>query len=95
MSDSDSEEQGSSEPTTKRAQKLAKRNDNVKWEKKHIQPKPTLSMDQDKIAQAQLINKHPDLVQTQAQLINKHPDLFKQQFGTLLKACFQIWQNFQ
>ena len=41
MSDSDSEEQGSSELTAKRAKKLAKRNDNVKWEKKHIQPKPT------------------------------------------------------
>ena len=37
--------------------------DNVKWEKKHIQPKPTSSLDQDKTAQAQLINKHPDLVQ--------------------------------
>ena len=63
MSDSDSEEQRSSEPTAKRAKKLAKRNDNVKWEKKHIQRKPTSSLDQDKIAQAQLINKHPDLVQ--------------------------------
>ena len=63
MSDSDSEEQGSSEPTAKRAKKLAKKNDNVKWEKKHIQPKPTSSLDQDKIMQAQLINKHTDLVQ--------------------------------
>ena len=63
MSDSDSEEQGSNEPTAKRTKKLAKRNDNVKWEKKHIQPKPISSLDQDKIAQAQLINKHPDLVQ--------------------------------
>ena len=63
MSDSDSTEQGSSEPTAKSAKKLAKRNNNVKWEKKHIQPKPTSSLDQDKIAQAQLINKHPDLVQ--------------------------------
>ena len=63
MSDSDSEEQGSSEPTAKRAKKLAKKNDNVKWEKKHIQPKPTSSLDQDKITQAQLINKHTDLVQ--------------------------------
>ena len=64
MSDSDSEEQGSSEPTAKRAKKLAKRNNNVKWKKKHIQPKPTTSLDQDKIAQAQLINKHPDLLFT-------------------------------
>ena len=63
MSDSVSEEQGSSETTAKRAKKLAKRNDNVKWEKKHIQPKPTSSLDQDKIAKAQLINKHLDLVQ--------------------------------
>ena len=31
--------------------------------KTHIQPKPTLSSDQDKMAQIQLINKHPDLVQ--------------------------------
>ena len=62
MSNSDSEEQGSSEPTAKRAKKLAKRNDNVQWEK-YIQPTPTSSLDQDKIAQAQLINKHPDLVQ--------------------------------
>ena len=60
---SDSEEQGSCKPTAKRAKKLAKRSDNVKWEKKHIQPNPTSSLDQDKIAQAQLINKHPDLVQ--------------------------------
>ena len=44
MSDSNSEEQGSSEPTAKRAEKLAKRNDSVKWEKKHIQPKPTSSL---------------------------------------------------
>ena len=63
ISDSDSKEQGSSEQTAKRAKKLAKRNDNVKWEKKHIQPKPTSSLDQHKKAQAQLINKHPDLVQ--------------------------------
>ena len=61
--DSDLEEQGSCKPTAKRAKKLAKRSDNVKWEKKHIQPNPTSSLDQDKIAQAQLINKHPDLVQ--------------------------------
>ena len=63
MSDSDSEEQGSCEPTSKKAKKSAKKNDNVKWEKKHIQPKPTSSLDQDKMAQAQLINKHPELVQ--------------------------------
>ena len=63
MSDSDSEEQGSSEPTAKGAKNLGKRNDNVKWDKKHIQSKPTSSLDQDEIAQAQLINKHPDLVQ--------------------------------
>ena len=63
MCDFDSEEQGSSEPTAKRAKKLAKRNNNVKWEKKYIQPKPTSSLDQDKITQAQLINKHPHLVQ--------------------------------
>ena len=36
MSDSDSEEQGRSEPTAKRAKKLAKRNDNFKWENTHI-----------------------------------------------------------
>ena len=63
MSDSDSEEQGSCETTSKKAKKSAKKNDNVKWEKKHIQPKPTSSLDQDKMAQAQLINKHPELVQ--------------------------------
>ena len=63
MSDSDSEEQGSCEPTSKKAKKSARKNDNVKWEKKHIQPKPTSSLDQDKMAQAQLINKHPELVQ--------------------------------
>ena len=61
-SDSDSEEQGGSEPTAKKAKKLAKRNNNVKCEKKRIQPKPTSSLDQDKIAQAQLFNKHPNLV---------------------------------
>ena len=44
MSDSNSEEQGSNEPTAKRAKKLAQRNDYVKWEKKHIQPKPTSSL---------------------------------------------------
>ena len=54
MSDFDWKEQGSSEPTAKRTKKLAKRNDIVKWEKKHIQLKPTSSLDQDKIAKAQV-----------------------------------------
>ena len=63
MSDSDLEKQGSSELTVKRAKKLAKRNDNIKWEKKHIQPKSNSSLNLDKISQAQLIYKHPDLVQ--------------------------------
>ena len=40
ISDSELEKQGSNEPTAKRAKKLTRRNDNVKWEKKHIQPKP-------------------------------------------------------
>ena len=83
MSNSDSEEQGSSEPTAKRAKKLAKRNDKVKWEKKYIQRKPTSSMDQDKIAQAQLINKHPDLVQ--ATIWNTSESVFSDMAEFLIK----------
>ena len=83
MSDSDSEQQGSSEPIAKRAKKLAKRNDNVKWEKKHIQPKPTSFLDQDKIVQVQLINKHPDLVQ--AKIWNTFESVFSDMAEFLVK----------
>ena len=83
MSDSDLEEQGSSEPTPKRAKKLTRRNDNVKCEKKHIQPKHTSSLDQDKIAQAQLINKHPDLAQ--AKIWNTFESVFSDMAKFLVK----------
>ena len=41
MSDFDPVVQGSSEPTAKKVKKLAWRSDNLKWVKRHIQPKPT------------------------------------------------------
>ena len=49
--------------------------------------KPTLSLDQDKMAQTQLINKHPDLVQ--ATILSTFESVFSDMVEFLVKETNQ------